>query len=52
LAAATPSWGRWTASGRFVATATGTFAIRFAAETSGTNSVTVSAGATLQLFPI
>jgi len=52
LAAATPSWGRWTVSGRFVATATGTFAIRFAAETGGANSVTVSAGAILQLFPI
>jgi len=47
-----PLISRWTISGRFVATATGTFAIRFAAETGGANSVTVSAGATLQLFRI
>lgn len=47
-----PLISRWTISGRFVATATGTFAIRFSAETGGANSVTVSAGSILQLFPI
>jgi hypothetical protein len=52
LSPAAPSLGRWTVSGRFVATAAGTFAIRYAAEIGGANSVTIQAGAVLQLMPV
>lgn len=44
--------GRWHISGRFVASASGTFAIRFSAETGGANSATVLAGAILSVNPV
>lgn len=44
--------GRWTASGRFVCSASGNFAIRVSAETGGANSVTWRAGSILILCPI
>jgi hypothetical protein len=45
------SRGRWHISGRFVATASGAFAVRFSAETGGANSVTIPAGAILCVYP-
>ena len=44
--------GRWWSSGRFVATANGTFSIRVSAETGGANTVTWRAGSILILCPI
>lgn len=43
--------GRWHVSGRFVATASGNFDIRYSAETGGGASVTIPAGAILAVYP-